>query len=69
MVRTPSIVTESWVNYADRSDPVAVDIHLRDDYGPNAQGIHVVDDLVLNDYHGREGKSNPHNVVRISTHP
>ncbi len=49
-VRTPSIVTERWVNLADRRDPVAFDTHLADDYGPNALGVRAVDDLVLNDY-------------------
>ncbi len=49
-VRTPTIVTERWVNLADRKDPVAFDTHLRDDYGSNDLGVRVVDDLVLNDY-------------------
>ena len=49
-VRTPSIVTKSWVNYADRKDPVAADVHLRDDYQANAKNVRVVDDLVENDY-------------------
>ena len=49
-VRTPSIVTRSWVNYADRKDPVAADVHLRDDYQANANNVRVVDDLVENDY-------------------
>ncbi len=60
-VRTPSIVTKSWVNFADKDDPVAADIHLRDDYLENARGIRVEDDLVSNDYRGPEsGKANPH---------
>ncbi len=50
-VRTPSIVTKSWLNYADRKDPVALDAYLKGDYGKNADGVEVVDDLVLNDYH------------------
>ena len=37
-LRTPTIVTESWVNYADRRDPVAFDTHLRDDFG-KTQGV------------------------------
>ncbi|MCP5048175.1 MAG: hypothetical protein GY940_13470 [bacterium] len=52
-VRTPSIVTKSWINYADKDDPVAIDVHLRDDYGPNTSvepGVRAVDDLVANDY-------------------
>jgi hypothetical protein len=63
--RSPSIVTERWVNLSDKRDPVAFDTHLRDDYGPNALGVRVVDDLVLNDYdyekhQGHASKPNPH---------
>ncbi len=50
-VRTPSCVTGRWRNYADRKDPVAIDIHLRDDYSANASSVRVEDDLILNDYH------------------
>lgn len=49
-VRTPSIVTESWINYADPNDVVAIDVHLRGDYGKNSHGVRVEDDLVDNDY-------------------
>lgn len=59
-VRTPSIVTGSWKNYADRKDPVALDSHLRDDYEANARGVRVVDDLVMNDYKAPGRKPNPH---------
>ena len=59
-VRTPSIVTEQWINYADRGDPVALDVHLADDYGPNKRRVRVKDDLVLNDYLSPGGKPNRH---------
>ncbi len=59
-VRTPSIVTNSWVNYADPLDPVALDSHLNDDYLPNAKGISIKDDIVENDYSDNEGKRNHH---------
>lgn len=49
-VRTPSIVTESWVNYADKRDVIALDTHLADDYEANDLGIQVVDDAIANDY-------------------
>lgn len=58
-VRTPSIVTKSWRNYADRKDPVAIDIHLRDDYSANKKGIQVEDDIAMNDYSIKK-KSNHH---------
>ena len=59
-VRTPTVVTDGWVNYADRWDPVAFDIHLGDDYQPNGAGVRVVDDLVLNDYISPKGERNSH---------
>lgn len=59
-VRTPSVVTKKWVNYADRKDPVALDVHLGDDYGPNARGVRVEDDLVSNGYRGPSGDPNHH---------
>lgn len=59
-VRTPTIITNSWINFADKKDPVAIDTHLKDDYKANNKGIRVVDDLVVNDYVGLEGKRNHH---------
>jgi hypothetical protein len=59
-VRTPTVVTGSWVNYADRKDPVSFDVHLHDDYGPNANGVHVKDDLVENEYKSPAGEPNHH---------
>ena len=59
-VRTPTVVRGSWINYADRKDPVSFDNHLRDDYGKNRHGIRVEDDIVLNDYVDDKGKRNPH---------
>ncbi len=51
-VRTPTVVTGRWVNYADRKDPVALDAHLRDDFKANqgGDGVRCEDDLVFNDY-------------------
>jgi hypothetical protein len=49
-VRTPTIVRESWVNFADGRDPVAADSHLSDDYARNDSDVEVQDDLVWNDY-------------------
>ena len=59
-VRTPSVVKERWVNYADRRDPVAAESHLKGDYRPNAAGIQVEDDLVHNDYTAPDGERKPH---------
>ena len=63
-VRTPSIVTGSWVNYADRKDPVSADFFLHDDYGENDLKVRVKDDLVENDYHkpGAPEKRNRHKI-------
>lgn len=59
-VRTPTVVTEKWVNYADRADPVAVDSHIRDDFGPNDADVQVEDDLIINDYVTSDGVRHPH---------
>ncbi len=59
-VRTPTVVKEKWINYADPADVVAVEAHLRGDFGQNATGIRVVDDLVHNDYTAPDGKRKPH---------
>ncbi|MGK7927892.1 MAG: esterase/lipase family protein [Spirulina sp.] len=59
-LRTPSIVTESWVNYADKRDVVAFDVHLGDDYGANQLGVQVVDDAIANDYILPDGGNNYH---------
>ncbi|MEW6533996.1 MAG: alpha/beta hydrolase [Candidatus Auribacterota bacterium] len=59
-VRTPSIVTNKWINFSDKKDPVAVDIHLRDDYAQNDNGIQVIDDVILNDYQKPSDNKNNH---------
>lgn len=59
-VRTPTVVSECWSNYADRGDVVAIDTHLGREYGPNGRGVRVGDDLVHNDYVGKDGKRNRH---------
>lgn len=57
-VRTPSVVINRWVNFADRKDPVALDVHLGNDFGPNRLGVRCEDDLVNNDYRiKKHGKS------------
>ncbi len=56
-VRTPTMVRKSWVNLADKRDPVALDTHLAGDFGPNAHGVEVRDDLVSNDYPDNAHKS------------
>jgi hypothetical protein len=59
-VRTPSVVKERWVNFADRKDPVALDVHIADDYGKNGSDILCEDDLVNNDYRIKKtGKNEP----------
>lgn len=55
-IRTPSIV-KKWSNLADRRDPVALDVHLSDDYEENYAGVKVKDDLVMNDWGGINHKS------------
>ena len=59
-VRTPTIVTERWVNYADPDDPIAIDSRLRDDYRANDRGIRVQDVPIFNSYLTPEGERKPH---------
>lgn len=59
-LRTPTVVRERWVNYADRSDRVAFDTYLRDDYGANDSGVRVEDDLIFNDFVGPSGERHSH---------
>ena len=54
------MVTERWVNYVDRADPVAVDSHIRDDFRANDAGVRVDDDIVINDYVTSSGDRKPH---------
>lgn len=60
-VRTPSVVRR-WTNLADRKDPVAIDVHLRDEYEPNGRQVAVEDRLVLNTYRSPADKRNPHKI-------
>jgi len=59
-VRTPTIVSERWVNYADPDDPIAIDSRLRDDYRPNDRGIRVRDVPTFNSYLTPDGGRKPH---------
>jgi hypothetical protein len=61
MRRTPSIV-KRWVNHADKSDMVAFDPHLWNDYDSNDQGVRVEDDLIYNNYINSKGKANHHKI-------
>ena len=54
-LRTPSIVSRSWSNFADGRDIVTLDTRLSDDFAPNSQGVKVIDDRVACDY-----PDNPH---------
>lgn len=56
LVRTPSIV-KKWSNFADKRDPVALDVNLAGDYKANDNGVQVKDDLVANDWSGIHHKS------------
>lgn len=59
LVRTPSVVRR-WTNFAERRDPVSLDVRLADDYAPNDYGVQVRDDLIINGYVDRQSKPNYH---------
>jgi hypothetical protein len=61
VVCTPSVVRR-WSNLADRRDPIAIDVHLRDEYAPNDANVAVEDALILNTYRSPENKRNHHKI-------
>lgn len=62
-VRTPSIITKSWINFSDKRDKICLDTHLSDDFLPNKNGVRVKDDLIWNDYISpTTKKANPHKI-------
>ncbi|MCP4665663.1 MAG: hypothetical protein GY849_04775 [Deltaproteobacteria bacterium] len=58
-VRTPDSVVESWYNFSDLEDKVALDIKLRDNYQENSNHVRPIDAIVTNDYEYK-GHKNPH---------
>jgi len=61
-LRTPEVVSQVWVNFADRRDAVAIDPHLADDYRANSAGLQVKDDLISNDYVDLDGEHDYHKI-------
>ena len=59
LVRTPTVVSK-WTNFADRRDPVALDVRLASDYAPNDHGVKVKDDLIINGYMNLGDEPNYH---------
>ncbi len=59
-LRTPSCVANTWVNFSDPEDYVALDSHLADDYEGNSAGVKVRDVLVCNEYKGKDKEPNQH---------
>jgi hypothetical protein len=57
--RTPENILESWYNFSDLEDRVAVDITLKDDYQENSNHVCPIDAIVTNDYEYK-GNQNPH---------
>jgi pimeloyl-ACP methyl ester carboxylesterase len=53
---TPENVRK-WSNFSDKRDIVALDTHIRDDYGSNSNNVRVTDDLISNDWEGNAHKS------------
>jgi pimeloyl-ACP methyl ester carboxylesterase len=60
-VRTPSIVRR-WTNLSDRRDPVAVDVHLADEFEPNDRAVAVEDRLIINTYQAPGRRPNHHKI-------
>ena len=58
-LNSPPTVKRNWFNFSDLHDKVAINYNLSDDYGDNANEVHVIDKIVYNDYECY-GKKNPH---------
>ena len=56
---TPKNITESWYNFSDLEDKVAMNYNLADDFKENTNGIKTIDIIVKNNY-AINGISNPH---------
>lgn len=65
-LETPTSIRDKWVNFSDRSDSVALDSCIRDDFDENSHGLHIKDTIVTNTYESQyingEAASNPHSV-------
>ncbi len=59
LIKTPPSITESWYNFADIRDHVALNYKLADDFIPNQNGVIAKDFLVNNNYQAN-GIKNPH---------
>ena len=57
--RTPENIRESWYNFSDVEDKVALEIKLRDDYCENSNHVCPIDEIVINNYE-YNGNKNPH---------
>jgi hypothetical protein len=58
-LKTPPSVLNSWYNFSDLEDKIALIYNLTDNYDANKRGIKVRNFVVDNDY-SINGKSNPH---------
>jgi len=56
---TPNSISNSWYNFADLEDKIALNFDLNNDFTPNLFGNQVKDIEITNDYE-TDGKRNPH---------
>ena len=58
-IQTPESVCNTWFNFSDIRDKIALDYKLSDDFAPNSNGVQCIDKLVTNTY-VINGMANPH---------
>lgn len=58
-LRTPPGVTQTWANFSDTKDRIALNYKLGDDFAANTRGVSPVDYVVFNNYCVK-GRRNPH---------
>lgn len=59
-LRTPTVVTQRWGNYADAGDRTSINWDLAKFYGPNERSVRTEDKIVYNSYVRPDGKRNRH---------
>ncbi len=57
----PDNITNSWLNFSDLDDRVALNYNLADDFAPNTRNVSIQDYEVHNDYINKE-RPNPHKL-------
>ena len=66
MLTTPENIRQSWFNFSDLNDRVALDYKLCNDFKQNSHGLGPKDTIVQNDYenHGKKDHHKSYGYLR-----